>query len=383
MVYAARMWRRPAQRRARGRWALLTCLLSSLLRPATAWAHAQEPGLLELTERADGLVDLRLQDQRRAEGEGEPVLAPRCHDVRPPRRSQGAAGRLLLRTLRCGAAGLRGTAVTLPDLAPWREEVLLRVRLRDGADLTAVLRADAPTLRVPAAAQPAPAPSWTGFVALGLRHIAGGADHLLFLALLVLLVLPRAGAPAPGSAGPRSRPSVVNAAPPRASRWSQGAGLAWTLSAFTLAHSVTLVLATLGLLRVPAAPVEAAIALSIVILAAQVAAAPPASPPSRRGAHSAGVAFVFGLVHGLGFAGGLAELGVPRPALWRGLLGFNLGVELGQLACVAVLLALCRAAARLRPHLPPSARRIAAPRPLAYVIGALAATWLWQRVAAF
>jgi hydrogenase/urease accessory protein HupE len=143
------------------------------------------------------------------------------------------------------------------------------------------------------------------YLVLGVRHILGGVDHLLFVLALVILVRD----------------------------WRR---VAITVTAFTVAHSITLVAATLDWISVPGQPVEAAIALSIVLIAVEIVNA-------RRGRVSLTVrwpwlvAFCFGLFHGLGFAGALAEVGLPHHAIPIALLFFNLGVEIGQLAIVLAL----------------------------------------------
>jgi HupE / UreJ protein len=180
------------------------------------------------------------------------------------------------------------------------------------------------------------------YVGLGIGHILLGIDHLLFVLGLMLLVR-----------GP----------------WM----LVKTITAFTLAHSVTLALATLGFVNVPARPVDAAIALSIAFLAAEILHARQGRPglTSRK---PWVVAFVFGLLHGLGFAGALTQLGLPRGEIPLALLFFNVGVEIGQLMFVAVVLALGWALRQLQVRWP----RWAEPLP-AYAIGTIAAFWLIER----
>jgi hydrogenase/urease accessory protein HupE len=172
------------------------------------------------------------------------------------------------------------------------------------------------------------------------EHLLAGWDHLLFvLGLLLLVRRPRA--------------------------------LAGTITAFTAAHSVSLALAVTGVLRVPAAPAEAAIALSLLLLARELAC--PASQTLARRRPWV-MAFAFGLVHGLGFAGGLRALGLPSGQIPLALLAFNLGLEAAQLALVAAALLL----ARLLPQ-----ERLRASRLPAYLIGSLASFWLLQRIASF
>ncbi len=275
---------------------------------------------------------------------------PACTET-SPRDWQAIAGATVERWLiDCGAAGLEAGEVSIGGLELTLTDVLLRVEWRDGARYSTVLRPEAPAARpdrsegegkatVPAA----------GFLRLGVEHILGGVDHLLFVLCLVLLV-------------DGARRLLV------------------TITAFTLAHSVTLALATLGAVRVPSRPVEASIALSIVLLAVELV---------RRWRGDAGltarspwlVSFAFGLLHGLGFAGALSEVGLPPGDIPLALLLFNVGVEVGQVAFVAVVLGALAAGRWLIGRV-----RLVLPRwsPLvpAYAIGCVAAAWLLERVGA-
>ncbi len=193
------------------------------------------------------------------------------------------------------------------------------------------------------------------YLHLGVEHILFGFDHLLFVLALVILV--------------RDWRRVV-----------------LTVTAFTVAHSITLAVATLGLVNVPGPPVEAAIALSIVLVAVEIVNA-------RRGTPSLTarwpwlVAFCFGLLHGFGFAGALAEVGLPHHAIPIALLFFNLGVEIGQLVFVAAVLTigwLLHRMALLRFDAAPVQRTVdRLDVTAAYAIGAAAAYWLIERTTAF
>lgn len=176
---------------------------------------------------------------------------------------------------------------------------------------------------------------------LGFGHILGGLDHLLFVACLLLVV-------------------------------GFGRPLVWTITAFTVAHSITLASSVLGLITLRSGPVEAVIALSIVLAASEALHRRPTV--TRR--WPAVVAFGFGLVHGLGFAGALSEIGLPEAHVPLALLSFNIGVELGQLLMVGVLFLLSRLLRRLQrgEHWALLART-----PAVYAIGILAAFWSWQR----
>jgi hypothetical protein len=184
----------------------------------------------------------------------------------------------------------------------------------------------------------------TAYLLLGVEHILGGIDHLLFVASLLFLV------------GFERR-------------------LFWTITAFTLAHSLTLASASLGWLTLRSPPVEASIALSIVLVAAEALNKGKGGRETLAQRLPALVAFLFGLIHGLGFAGALAEIGLPQKHLATALVTFNLGVELGQLFAVAVVWAPWRLAKDL-----PWARRTRVP--LLYGIGSVAAYWSWLRIAA-
>jgi hypothetical protein len=174
-------------------------------------------------------------------------------------------------------------------------------------------------------------PPPTDYLRLGVEHILGGFDHLLFVLGLFLLVRRK---------------------------------LLWTLSAFTLAHSFSLGLAALGVISVPQAPVEAAIALSILCIAVELLREGPSLTKEKPWL----VAFAFGLIHGLGFAGALGEIGLPQGQLVPALVCFNVGVELGQLAFVAALLLFSRLLHR---------------RVMAYAIGAISVYFCLDRVAGF
>lgn len=185
----------------------------------------------------------------------------------------------------------------------------------------------------------------SAYVGLGVEHILFGVDHLLFVSCLLLLV--------------RDIRKLLA-----------------TVTAFTLAHSITLAAATLGYVRVPAAPVEATIALSIVFLASELARGEADRSAATR-SYPWLVAFSFGLLHGLGFAGALAEVGLPQREIPLALFSFNIGVELGQLAFIAAVLSLVLIARPSRLRLPSWSAGAAG-----YAIGSVAAFWVFARLAA-
>ncbi len=240
------------------------------------------------------------------------------------------------------SGSLADQTIHIDGLRTTLTDVLVRVERLDGTTLVHRVEPTQPSLVL--AASPSLYTVASTYLGLGVEHILFGIDHLLFVLALVLLVKGRRR-------------------------------LFWTISAFTLAHSVTLVAASLGWMKVPVAPVEAVIALSIVFVAAEIV-------HGQRGDEGVTarapwiVAFVFGLLHGFGFAGALHEIGLPGHAIPLALFLFNVGVEIGQLLFVAVVLTLLAIARRPLAGAP----RWAALVP-AYTIGAVAMFWTLQRVA--
>jgi hypothetical protein len=291
------------------RRALGTALALALaLLPSAALAHPLALGLVELTERPGGRVSVRLRVSG-TEQQGHAISVPPppgCAPVGPMAGRTGGDAFEASGEWRC-ARGLRGAVITVRGLEGSEVQLVARVRTADGALTEARLDDHVRRLAVAAPARPA-AVAW-GYLLLGLRHIADGADHLAFVACLALWV---------------RRPRAVVAA----------------VTGFTLGHSATLALAALDAVRVPSRPVEACVALSVLLLALEVARGRAA--PRGAGRMAAG----FGLLHGLGFAGALRDLGLPRGATVAALAGFNAGVELGQVAFVALALAAAWAARR-------------------------------------
>lgn len=349
--------------RATGAAAMLLTLLTLLtlaLASRPARAHEFRPALLRLTERpsgaehgggqGSGAFDLRLVAPalstagRIGEGELTPIVPAHCelHQARLDCGAQGLVGEL-------GVSGLEHHPV----------DVIVELRFVDGTRLTAVLGPDEPTMTLDGAAEPRGGSVFADYVRLGVEHILLGADHLLFVLGLVLLVR---------AAGASTKTLV------------------WTVTAFTLAHSITLAASTLELVRVPGPPVEAGIALSILLLARELACGvhDETARDTWSWRYPWVVAFAFGLLHGFGFAGALREVGLPQDQIPLALLGFNVGVELGQLAVVAALLLLLAAARRLASvlGLPAKTVRLAAQAPI-WLMGALAFAWTLERVLGF
>jgi hydrogenase/urease accessory protein HupE len=244
--------------------------------------------------------------------------------------------------------GLDGKAIVFSRLSETRIDVLARlVRLGGSVQLERVLPVSP---RFVAKPNPGPLEVVTTYTVLGIEHILTGFDHLLYVLGMLILV----------------------------GGWRR---IVLTMSAFTATHSLTLTAAALGWVHVPQPPVEACIALSILFVAREIVQT-GRGRPGITARWPWVVSFTFGLMHGLGFAGALAEVGLPQSSIPVALLFFNVGVEIGQLIFVATVLAVIaggwRAAQRLRVPSPPWLWRLAP-----YGIGALASFWLVERVAAF
>jgi hypothetical protein len=313
--------------------ALVAALLAFVLAPR-ADAHGLRTGYLELIEVEPGraTVHLRLSV---ADASLRVRTDPGCTLT-----EAGDGVSVFERTwmLSCPATleghvlGVDGLGVVVSDVVEWASYA-------DGTTASTLLKADAPEV-----AMHAKTPAWSvarRYAGLGVLHILTGYDHLLFLVLLVLYV------------GGVRRVLLAE-------------------TAFTLSHSLSFSATVLGWVHVSASAAEACIALSLVLLAADVRADRP-RPPGWRGA---GMALVFGLVHGLGFAGGLREIGLPEQAVPAALVSFGAGVEVGQVAFLAVVLCVVHMASRARHYA--SARQVAV-----YAIGALSAYWLLARVVPF
>jgi hydrogenase/urease accessory protein HupE len=326
--------------------AALVLLLSLLAHDAGA--HEARPAYLEITETAPGRFDL-LWRTPVLDGRRLPValkLPDGVRDLKAPAVEELADSLVERRSLDAGPQGLAGRRIEFPGLELTITDVLVRVQLQDGRTWTTIARGSRPWVEIQVA--DGPLGVLHAYAAHGIEHILSGYDHLLFVLALMLIV-------------------------------QNTRQLLWTVTAFTLAHSLTLALATLGVLRVPGPPVEAAIALSIALLAAEILRM-QRGEPSLTARWPWIVAFGFGLLHGFGFAGALTAVGLPSGDIPLALFAFNVGVELGQLAFIAALLgavALARRAPRLS-RLARPARQLTA-----HAIGSLAAFWFFERIAAF
>ena len=317
-------------------------------------AHEVRPGYLEIKEVETGEYDVTWKVPAR--GDMRLALYVRLPDGCTGSTDTGAfvAGAFVQHWRATCPKGLVGQRIAIEGLPATRTDVLARVAHLAGTTQTTRLTPESPSFEV--AAVPTTGEVARTYFALGVEHILLGVDHLLFVLGLLLLV--------------RS--------------WRR---LVVTVTAFTVAHSITLAAATLGIVNVPQAPVEAVIALSVMFVAAEILRSARGAPSFTARAPWV-VAFVFGLLHGLGFAGALRDVGLPQTDIPVALLFFNVGVETGQLLFIAVVVAAFAIVSRLRSRSQGEADGPAAAgewlrTPLAYLIGCTAAFWTVERVVGF
>ena len=325
--------------------ASLLGLAALLWEAAPCAAHEVRPSYLELREVFPGQFDVLLKTPMNGDLRLrlEPHVSARIERVTPV--TERETGDALVRTWRVRASEpLRGQSISIDGLQYTMTDALVRIAFADGDLWTHRLTPQEPSATIPAGHSVLSVVAL--YLKLGVEHILLGVDHLLFV--LGLFIIAR-------------------------EKWR----LVKTVTAFTVAHSITLALATLGYVHVPPAPVEAAIALSIVFVAVEIVRG------WQRGASLTMaapwiMAFLFGLLHGLGFAGALSQVGLPERDIPLALVFFNLGVEAGQLLFIAMLLCAVRTMLAIRASWPQWAY-LAAP----YAIGSIAAFWTIERIAAF
>ncbi|MEQ1802666.1 MAG: HupE/UreJ family protein [Gammaproteobacteria bacterium] len=324
----------------------LACLALLFGLAAAASAHEVRPAYLEMVQQDAETWDVLFKVPAAGEDLRFGLYLQLPADVQrvgPPKSEfSGRAHVERSRIRRPG--GLDGAEISVDGLSGTLTDVLVRLERSDGSSQVLRLKPDSPSFRV----EPVPGGLQVAvtYVVLGVEHILLGIDHLLFVLALLILV-------------------------------DTFRRLVWTITAFTVAHSITLAAATLGWVAVPPPPVEAVIALSIVFVAGEIV-------HSRQGRPGLSqrlpwlVAFTFGLLHGFGFAGALSEIGLPPQQIPLALFTFNVGVEVGQLLFVAAVLLLARLVRTLRLPVPAWW-----PRAAAYAIGSVATFWVFERVAAF
>jgi hydrogenase/urease accessory protein HupE len=317
-------------------------LLATLFVAPAVRAHEARPGYLEIKETASGKFSLLWRTPVLA-GRRLPLVLKIPDDVKnfkEPIIEELADSLVERRWVDAGPKGLAGRRIEFAGLQLTITDVLVRVEMLDGRNWTVIARPSQPWVEM-AASQ-----TWLGvvgtYIEQGIRHILFGVDHLLFVLGLMLIV--------------KGRIMLLK-----------------TVTAFTVAHSITLAIATLGYAEVPVVPLNAAIALSILFLGPEIVR-------SWRGEtsftirHPWVVAFAFGLLHGFGFATALTNAGLPRADLPLALVSFNVGVELGQLGFVAMALVLMKSFEVLEVRWPRWAKVLPG-----YAVGSLGAYWAIQR----
>ena len=318
--------------------ALLLLLASSL------WAHESRPAFLEVKETAPNQFSLLFRTPVLS-GMRLPIRLETpdgVQNIKPPEVQELADSLVERRWINAGPNGLVGQRIEFPGLQGTITDVLVRVEMLDGRSWTTIVHPSQPWVEITAAQTRLQVMG--SFILQGIRHILFGADHMLFVLGLLLIVK---------------------------DRWM----LLKTITAFTVAHSITLAIATLGYAEAPVLPLNAAIALSILFLGPEIVR-------SWRGEtsftirHPWVVAFAFGLLHGFGFASALTSAGLPKAELPVALLSFNVGVEIGQLSFVALILSLERAFRILEVRWPRWAEALPG-----YTVGSLGAFWTVQRLA--
>ena len=329
-------------------WQFAVQLLALLLMPLAASAHESRPAYLSINETAPGQFSLLWRTPVLA-GMRLPVvlkLPDRVKNQKDPVLSELTDSFVERRWVDAGPSGLAGERIEFAGLQLTITDVLVRLQMRDGSVATTLVRPNHPWIEI--AATPGLLAVAGAYVLHGIEHILFGFDHLLFVLALILIV--------------------------RDTRM-----LLLTVTAFTVAHSITLSLAALQLVHVPGPPVEACIALSILLVASEIVRLQRGGEPSLTASRPWAVAFSFGLLHGLGFASALIDIGLPQSDVPLALLSFNIGVELGQLAFIAVVLAAMRLVKQMMmPVVSPGLRSVTG-----YVIGTVAAFWFVERLAGF
>ncbi len=314
-----------------------------------SYGHALQPGYLELR-----LIDTDLYSVlwKKPANRGRPmaisaVLPENCAQAKPQESVWDGIAYLARWSTRC-AGGLEGGVIRIDGLDQTSTDVLIRFDFADGTAESRRLTPGDSSFTIPAI--PSQFDVIRTYLALGFKHILEGIDHLTFVLALLILV--------------------------------KGAHrLVVTVTAFTLAHSLTLAGATLGLVQVPGPPVEAAIALSIMFVASEIMHSRSGNPGLTE-KYPWVVAFIFGLLHGLGFAGALAQIGLPHSSIPTALLFFNVGVEIGQLFFIACVFSIIALGKRIisRINMPEMALISIVPP---YIIGSAAAFWTIQRLVSF
>ena len=305
-------------------------------------AHQFAPALLQLTELDSGQVDVRWKQpiSRVVGSHLQPVLPADCAMASESTTVKEKTGLVSSWTVSC-PAGLAGSTVRIDGISGSRADALLRIIRVDGSVDSQLLTAEEASYTV--GDIPSSFDVAMDYIELGADHILTGWDHLLFVLALVLII-----------------------------GW--GSALLWTITAFTVGHSITLAVAALGFVSMPPAPIEVGIALSILYLAYELMQK-SAGKPTLVVRYPWFIASAFGLLHGMGFAGALTEIGLPANEIPLALFAFNIGIELGQLAFVVAVLMMMMIIRRLPLVTPAWGQAVPA-----YFIGSMAVFWILERV---
>ena len=320
---------------------VLAALGLALACAPAALAHEARPGFLELRETGPETYALLWKKPSGGEVEIQiaPVVPEGCRLATSDRQPLSPGAVIVRGTLTC-AGGLAGKTIEIAGLPATITDVLVRLHHADGRLESHLLRPATPSVTLGGVTTAGERS--LGYVQLGVQHILLGVDHLLFVLGLLLIV---------------------------SDRWM----LVKTITSFTLAHSLTLAIATLGYASAPLPPLNAAIALSILFLGPEIARR-WRGQSSFTIRHPWVVAFAFGLLHGFGFASGLSAMGLPQAEIPLALLLFNVGVEIGQVAFVLLLVLLERSFHLLEVRWPRLVERLPG-----YAVGTLGAFWAIQR----
>jgi hydrogenase/urease accessory protein HupE len=324
----------------RALWIVLAVAVAAVFAP-NAEGHEVRPGFLELRQTAPETYSVLWKHPVGGEVQISiaPVFPEGC-SFRTPDRQQMTPGAVIVRgTLHCGG-GIGGKTIVIAGLEATITDVLIRLHSADGRLESHLVRPTSPSATLGATTTAAERAA--AYLQLGVQHILLGVDHLLFVLGLLLIVQ---------------------------DRWM----LLKTITSFTLAHSITLAVATLGYASAPLPPLNAAIALSILFLGPEIVRV-WRGETSFTIRHPWVVAFAFGLLHGFGFASGLTSMGLPPAEIPLALLLFNVGVEIGQLFFVLLILSLERAFRILEIQWPRAAELFPG-----YAVGSLGAYWTIQR----
>lgn len=330
---------------------LILCVALLTLANATAYAHESRPAYLELQQKSKDTYDLLWKTPARGPEMrlGLYVHLPDDSKIIVPTTSSFLGDAFVERSTISRSGGLAGAEIYIEGLSTTRTDVLVRIGRLDGSTQVVRLTPSVPSFVVDAA------PTVLGvaktYLVLGVQHIWKGVDHLLFVACLIMI----------------------------AGTWRR---ILITITGFTVAHSITLALAALELVRIPVPPVEATIALSIVFLAREIACKRRDSLTWR---YPIAVSGSFGLLHGFGFASALGVIGLPQTEIPSALLCFNVGVEIGQIVFVGVALGLVWSVSCLLRSIEAEPRNwlLRIEKPLAYTVGSVAMYWTIGRTLSF